>query len=295
MSIGLPVHNGERFLAEALESLLSQSFSDFELIISDNASTDATESICREYAAKDPRIRYVRNRKNLGAAENYNLVVQASSGRYFKWAAHDDLCHADFLARCVEILDKDDTVVVCYSRTMIIDENGGELWEYADEIDLTGPTARGRFRKWLLEAPGECNAVFGLIRTAALKKTGLIGKFKASDMILLGELALRGKLMRLPDILFYRRDHPGTSVRAHHGDGAREAWFDPAHRRRIPMPWTRWFREYMKAVARAPIDASDKMYCRGSVLRWTARSRNKFKNEIISATRRAMSRRAAII
>jgi glycosyltransferase involved in cell wall biosynthesis len=87
VSIGLPVFNGEKYLAEALDSILSQTYRDFKLIISDNASTDRTEQICREYAAKDRRIRYYRNEKNIGAPKNFNRVFELSSGKYFRWDA----------------------------------------------------------------------------------------------------------------------------------------------------------------------------------------------------------------
>ena len=91
VSIGMPVYNGEPFISEALDSLLDQTFTDFELIISDNASTDSTEAICRQYAAKDSRIRYVRQAENLGAPANFQFVLDQAVGKYFMWAAADDL------------------------------------------------------------------------------------------------------------------------------------------------------------------------------------------------------------
>ena len=124
VSIGLPVYNGEKFIREAIDSIFSQTFEDFELIISDNGSTDRTQQICQAYAAQDLRIRYYRNKKNIGAARNYNLVFELASGEYFKWAAHDDLCAPEYLERCVEILDRDPDVVLCYPKTSIIDEHG---------------------------------------------------------------------------------------------------------------------------------------------------------------------------
>lgn len=105
VSIGMPVFNGEQFIRGALDSLLKQSFSDFELIISDNASTDGTERICREYAARDKRIRYVRQPTNLGAAANFKFVLDEARGEYFMWAADDDIRSADFLEEAVRLLD----------------------------------------------------------------------------------------------------------------------------------------------------------------------------------------------
>src|SRR5215510_12797807 len=111
ISIGLPVYNGEKFLREALDSLLTQTFEDFELILSDNASTDETPAICRVYAAADKRVRYVRNAANIGVYRNFNRVFQLASGKYFKWAAADDVCQRDLLAKCLRVLETDSDVV----------------------------------------------------------------------------------------------------------------------------------------------------------------------------------------
>ncbi len=136
VSIGLPVYDGERFLAETLDSLLAQTFEDLELIISDNASTDRTQEICKDYLAKDRRIRYYRNDQNLGAARNYNRVFELSTGKYFKWAAHDDLCASALTERCVEVLDSEPSAVMCYARTIIIDEHGKHQKDFDDFLDL---------------------------------------------------------------------------------------------------------------------------------------------------------------
>src|SRR5215469_6919606 len=105
VSIGMPVYNGANYLRSSVPSLLAQDYEDFELLISDNASTDETESICRELAESDGRIRYFRNERNVGAAQNYNKVFRLASGTFFKWAAHDDECHPTMLRRCVEVLE----------------------------------------------------------------------------------------------------------------------------------------------------------------------------------------------
>src|SRR3989337_590294 len=117
VSIGLPVFNGEKYLRQALDSILAQTYQDFELIISDNASTDKTQQICREYVKKDSRIRYYRNKRNLGATRNHNRVFELSCGEYFKWASHDDLLAPEFLSRCVSVLDQDHSIVLCHSKT----------------------------------------------------------------------------------------------------------------------------------------------------------------------------------
>src|SRR5262245_34163763 len=106
VSIGLPVYNGDNFIRQTIESYLSQTFEDFELIISDNASTDRTEEICRTFAVQDRRVRYTRNKENIGLARNYNQVFTMSCGEYFKWADHDDMCRPTFLMKCVQALEE---------------------------------------------------------------------------------------------------------------------------------------------------------------------------------------------
>ncbi len=113
LSVGMPVYNGQNYLAFTIEAILSQSFTDFELIISDNGSTDETEAICRAYAAQDARIRYERVEENLGAAYNFNRVFELARGRYFKWAAHDDYFTADYFERCIQVLEQNPAVVLC--------------------------------------------------------------------------------------------------------------------------------------------------------------------------------------
>jgi Glycosyltransferases involved in cell wall biogenesis len=149
VSIGLPVFNGEKYLREAIDSILAQTFTDFELIISDNASTDRTEEICKEYEAKDPRVRYYRNELNLGAAPNYNRLVELSRGEYFKWACHDDLCAPEFLEKCVEILEQNSPIILCYTRTLIIDENGKPILDdFGDDLNLQMPKPHERYGRY---------------------------------------------------------------------------------------------------------------------------------------------------
>jgi glycosyltransferase involved in cell wall biosynthesis len=130
VSVGMPVFNGERYLGRAIESILSQTFQDFELVIGDNASTDATEAICRGYASADRRIRYVRHARNLGVARNFNAVYHLSIGRYFRWAASDDLAEPRLIERCAAVLEQDSTVALAYGKTRLIDEHGALVSDY---------------------------------------------------------------------------------------------------------------------------------------------------------------------
>jgi glycosyltransferase involved in cell wall biosynthesis len=127
VSLAMPVYNGENYVAEALDSILAQDFADFELIITDNASTDSTEAICRDYARRDPRIRYHRHPRNLGAAPNYNSGYELATGEYLKWCAHDDRISANYLSECVRLLDADPQVALAFGRTQCIDGAGAPL------------------------------------------------------------------------------------------------------------------------------------------------------------------------
>ena len=133
VSIGLPVFNAEHYLERSLGSILAQTHRNFELIISDNASNDATEAICRRHAALDARIRYHRNPRNQGATFNFRQVVALSSGEYFLWAAHDDMFAPKYVERCIAVLEQNRDVVLCYSKSIEIDEQGQPL-ERKDQL-----------------------------------------------------------------------------------------------------------------------------------------------------------------
>jgi glycosyltransferase involved in cell wall biosynthesis len=233
VSIGLPVHNGATFLAEAIESILAQTFTDFELVISDNASTDQTPEICRRYAAADGRIRYYRQETNIGAAQNYNVVFQRSSGKYFKWAAHDDVIRPTFLARCVAALEGDPEAVLCHPIVEIVD-GAGEREIYDHAAFGTGRSCQSDRLAARLRAR-RCTEVFGVIRRDALHETAPIADHVGSDRTLLIELALRGRFIGVPEILFVNRDHPERFTRRHRTLHAQAAWYSAArsHRRML--------------------------------------------------------------
>lgn len=258
VSIGLPVYNGENYLAEAVDSILAQTYENFELIISDNASGDRTEEICRAYAAKDNRIIYIRNEENLGAAPNYNQIFFAASGKYFKWIAHDDLCAPEFIARSVEILERDPNVVVCYSKTVLIDEQGKVIEYYSDDLHLRSPEPYQRFYK-LVNTPGWCNPIFGLMRSAVLAKTPLIANYPRSDRNLLAELTLYGEFYELPDFLLFRRVHPQISTEVNYKESDLAVWFDTRNKNRLVFPRWRRYSEYIKMAYRAPISFADRL------------------------------------
>jgi glycosyltransferase involved in cell wall biosynthesis len=212
VSLAMPVYNGANYLPVAIASCLDQDFTDLELIITDNASTDATEEICRDFASKDPRIRYVRNPNNLGAAPNYNLGFEMAWGRYFKWCAHDDFISRDYLSATVAALEATPTATLAFTRTQCVDEAGAP-------IDLVGAesAAVGNFKPaerfaQALTQMGACYAIFGLFRTDALRKSTLHRPYYGSDRALLAELALLGAFVRTEEGVFFNREHQTRSV-----------------------------------------------------------------------------------
>jgi glycosyltransferase involved in cell wall biosynthesis len=270
VSIGMPVYNGDRFLEEALDSILAQTFKDFELIISDNGSTDRTHEICRAYATKDQRIRYYRNEQNLGGAWNFNRVFKLSTGEYFRWACHDDVCAPELLEQCVEILDCKSSVVLCYPKTIIIDEHGKQIKNYPDDLNLCFPTPHERFKHFhnRYRHGGWCNPLFGVMRASILKLTPLLGSYPSSDRILLAELALLGEYYEVPESLFFRRDHPQTTLRAYRTFKERMAWYDSAKKGQLHLSKWKCFFEYLATIRRVQMSWSEKVRCYFHMVKW---------------------------
>ena len=267
VSVGLPVHNGELYLAEAMEAILGQSLADLELIVSDNASTDATEEIARGFAAADDRISFQRNPRNLGAAPNFNLTFQRASGPYFAWAAHDDVLQPEYLARCVEALDADPGAALACTGVRFIGADGAPLGDYLPEtsrLDSDDPVER--FGDLILK-DHLCLEIFGLMRAEALRRTPLLGGYVNSDRVLLAELGLRGRYLRNPEPLFLSRDHPGRSVRATPFH-LRGPWYDSASEGRRSLPHLKTLAGYRRAVARVPLSTVQRRRCLWRLARW---------------------------
>jgi glycosyltransferase involved in cell wall biosynthesis len=271
VTIGLPVFNGESYLAGALAALSAQTYSDFEVIVADNASTDGTRAICEAAAARDPRITYVRHPENLGAAPNFNFVFGRAGGEYFKWAAHDDVCAPEYLSRCVEALDRaGKRAVLAFPRTRFVDARGESLGVYDQEVPWDGGTPSSRARSLLADPKRshlhKCLPVCGLMRTSALRRTRLIGSFVSSDAALLFELALLGDWVEVPEVLFDRRVHAQSS-RANRTDAQIARWFDSRSGKRFPLPRTRLLASYASALARTPLAAGERLRCAAPVAR----------------------------
>lgn len=268
VSIGLPVYNGENYIEKALDSILAQTFADFELIISDNASTDRTSGICQAYAAKDKRIRYYRIEKNQGAAWNFNRVFELSTGEYFKWAAHDDLIAPDYISKCLKVLDNDESIILCNSKVKFIDKLGDVIEDHKIELkNVNSPNPQDRFGE-LIYLDHWCFNVFGLIRSDSLKKTSLIKAYPGSDRALLVELGLLGRFHEIPEYLFFNRDHTERSTKAYPDIHFRTGWFDTSKEGQISLPQWIIFFEYFKSINNFPQGLFSRLCCYRHLGNW---------------------------
>jgi glycosyltransferase involved in cell wall biosynthesis len=213
VSIGLPVFNGEKHIAAALDSLLAQDFDDFELIVSDNASTDRTARIVEGYARRDPRVRLVRNSANVGAAANFGRTFELSGGRYFMWAADDDLWSPRYVGLCVRALESTAGAVLACTSLQFIDQDGRVMaipdQADFDNPDLSSPSARGRLETLLRQSGWYLT--YGLARSEALRRTHLYRNVYAGDMALMVEIALLGPCVKVPEVAYFNRRQPGKT------------------------------------------------------------------------------------
>lgn len=275
ISIGLPVYNGETYLAGAVESALRQSFADFEVVILDNASTDGTGAIAESFAGRDPRVRYVRRPENVGAAANHNGCVGHARGRYFMWMSHDDLLDPAYLEKTRAVLDRRPDVVLCHSRTRLIDQTGEALTYRPEEdvyVDREGHrrVGGGRPGRAQQDEPYErfhdvlirfirCFDIYGLMRLDVLKRTQLHRPIYGQDKNLLAELALYGRFHEVPEELFLKREHPGQSLALARAED-RARWLDPTARASL-FPHLGLQRLNAGAVLRAPLPLGQKVRC----------------------------------
>jgi glycosyltransferase involved in cell wall biosynthesis len=268
VTIGLPVYNGEQFLAAAIDSFLGQSYGHFELIISDNASTDRTQELCRQYAAVDSRIRYFRNELNIGPRRNFNGLVAHARGDYFKWAAHDDVYAPDFLKKCVQALDNDGSAALSYTRVLLIDAEGAPLANRRYPLDTSRTRPYQRFAETLWIDLGS-PAIFGVIRLNVLLKTPLMGYTHAADQVLLGELALRGPFIEIPEELHLHREHEHRSVRDNPTRQTLAVWWVYGRGSdRVALPLWRRLYEQTLTICRVPLPWSERFRSAFQLCRW---------------------------
>lgn len=274
VSIGMPVYNGSNFINESIQAILNQTFQDWELIISDNASTDNTPEICRQYVQKDSRIKYFRNETNLGISPNLNRAFELSRGRYFRWSSHDDLIAPEYLNSCVEILDSNPDVVLCHSFTRVINEKGEitstglnnkseacvDFLNSDNLKELDSPNVAVRFHALSCKAKAWTHT-FALIRREALEKTNLFGGFGADDKILVGHLSLIGRFYTIDKPLFFYRRHSSQSTSLGRKRHVFSIRINQANGNKLIFPAWRILGEYMGIVRITQLTFTQRLKC----------------------------------
>jgi len=253
ISIGLPVYNGKKFIQKRLDSILNQTITNFELIISDNASTDSTSDICKEYLQRDKRIRYIHQEKNMGAWWNFNFVLQQAKGKYFAWAAVDDIFFPDFLEKNVEALES--------NKNLICSTGKSQLYQLGDKKDKNLDNSFRGFRKKVIKAfrPSQASSlrgqydakvrtllkksayqvIYGLFRTEVLKRGMIKELFVGNDGALLLKILQEGDVHLVDKVLIRRFEEGGSTLGSYENAKNFNAGFVGLA---FPhYPFTRWF------------------------------------------------------
>lgn len=287
ITIGLPVYNGENYVGESIQCLRDQTFGEFRLIISDNASTDSTEEIARSAALEDERVVYHRQQVNLGGPANYNFTLAQAEGDFFMWHAHDDLRDPRFLELAYGSMVASPNTSVTFSRATAIGPDGEDLGPVIRPDDLVHESPHRRLRA-VIGAPRPELVLFGLMRRELLEQTGKHGSFKGGDRILVAEMAMLGDFHELSEVLFHNRDHPDRYTRisaSPEAERVRREWWDPSRGDSgISMPRWRGFREYLGAIRRHPLSSSERMRCYTALFQSLFDNRKYFAKLLIRET-----------
>lgn len=296
LTVGMPVYNADRFLAKSLDSILQQTFADFELLISDNASTDRTEAICLEYASRDKRIRYFRNERNMGAGWNFRRVYSQANGKYYKQAAHDDFLEPTFLEECIKALEADPGLVLAHARTRIVSRTGELVEYYSSPLRFDSPDPLIRWHDLLLN-DHMCFQIFGVFRMDALRRCPPQGSYVNSDGILLAQIGFLGRFWESEKFLFISTRHENQSMQTvparlkskgfrlirRHGTLPCPEWWDPTKSRGINFPELRQLCEYAASVKRAPLSFAQKLHAYFLLLPWTQKHFRRITKDLLIA------------
>lgn len=277
VSIGLPVFNGEAYLRRALDSLLAQDYPNFELIVSDNASTDGTQAICQEFAARDSRLKVYRNETNLGSVFNFNRVFELSSGKYFAWAGNDDWWESGFISKCVMTLERNPDAVLCYTLAQFVDRAGQHMAIIDSDVTTRGLMRLERLHTAILRL-NSAEAIYGMMRSESLRKTIIVQDCFGPDKSLIYQLAILGHIVKVPEVLHhYRLVEKSWEEYAEQTTGFADARQSP------PMPKTSLVKGVIEAVWKLPIPMLQKpvlmldaVYCLNR--RYNHRFRQEYKS-----------------
>lgn len=295
LTIGMPVYNGEQYIGAAIESLLNQTFTDFELVISDNGSTDETENICRRFESLDKRVTYIRQAENRGAIANFNCLVEFAQGEYFKWAAHDDVCEPNYLEECVQVLDSNPELAWVHSDSDMIDEKGdswlirmpeddeevaidslgNRRWAGLPRADHESDRPSKRFAGVLLGTRW-CVDSYGVMRTEFLRRTGLYPNLYGAEKVLMGELSLLGKTFQIPFVLFKQRIHPAASA-YQESETAQQQFVAARDARPFTVTRLSLFLAHLRVVRSAPISSYERLCCYMVLLKYLCQCRKWFR------------------
>ncbi|MGI4893838.1 MAG: glycosyltransferase family 2 protein [Janthinobacterium lividum] len=302
--VGIPVYNGEKYVAATIESVLAQDFEDLEVVISDNVSSDATGEICRDFASRDARVRYVRHEEHVGVADSFSRTFSLCRSEFFRWAAADDVSAPTFVTKALQVLEDHPSAVVCYSEAAVVDAAGDRVRDDDFMLDLSGPSPSQRFRRIVL-APIKRHAgheQYGLIRAQALRAAGAMSSHVYGDRVLLVRLALQGPMLRLPEVLFFNRDHDGRSqregVRRTRPGSVLSRWigvgpwppsefWNPARTGRIVFPEWDLAGQYLLAATTSDVSAEDKACCVAAVLAMMGLRAPRYGRDVIVGVEQA--------
>ncbi len=267
VSIGLPVRNGERFIGRAIESVLAQDFSDFELVICDNVSDDGTIEIVRGYATRDSRVKLFENERDIGQIANMNRIFEVAKGEYFRWAGDDDWFEPDYLSKSVAFLDEHPDFIAVSTYIKYSDDDGHEFYaEYTGErMESPDPVRRFVRMLWLLQADYRfADTHYAMYRSSALKQTRLLPVAFATDMLLAAELSLIGRFGHVPECLSYRRRVPEY----YDEKEMLRALYNPEQPEELRPSTRRLCANYNALVSAAPLTAAQKATCRVAIARF---------------------------
>jgi glycosyltransferase involved in cell wall biosynthesis len=278
LTIGVPVYNGERFLRPCLDSLLSQTYRDFVLVISDNASTDRTREICESYVKADARVRYHRNPVNVGLYGNFNLLLGLVRTPYVKLASADDFWAPPMLADAMEQMERDPSLVLCHPRAVLVDEDGGEIRRYEKSLQLMDDDPVVRFRRVLTEL-GLVNQLMGVMRTGAVRSMLPLMTQPPADSVFVAELSLHGKIMELPQFQYFRRFHEECSSWDRKSESHQVRLVSSGGTRRVRLATWKYHWGLVRRVLHSPLHPGAKIKLLGFLGRRAAWDRSELLRE----------------
>lgn len=286
--VGLPVYNGQKFLGAAIESHLSQSFGDFDLVISDNGSTDTTQAICTDYASKDKRVKYLRSPENRGILWNHRRVLEAieNPNQYFRWAGADDIMGPGLLQSMVAILDSRPEVEAVMPDTKNIDDRGEIIGSMARTLDLQSTDVYERAHD-ILTARYQHVVAYGLLRASTLQLMRTGPNFIGWDPVFIWELALRGQVEQLAGPVLLRRFHPGSISHVKTVKEMRK-WVEPNAKGGMNFPHWTWAYEHLRVLLATPLSMRDRFRIGKFLARHTIVQRALLFRDVTQAVRRTL-------